>query len=310
MLTVSRPSVVDLVLGRRDHGSAYGTERDIVSRDGTSIRVWRNGGTGPAVLIAPGLGTVPEAWPLLLEASCGYDVVSWYQRGTFGSARPADPRRVTLKDHTDDAVAVLNAVGFDRAVVAGWSMGVNTAFELALRAPERVAGIVGVAGVPGDTFTTIGVPLRVPMVVRKPGARTIARGLAVAGPALNAALRRIQVTEPLTRTLERVGVMRRSVDDHRTMQMLQRFVLQDWRWYMHLALSFSDHSIGDLSGVRCPVSLLSGHDDVLTAARAVSAVTAVVPQATVRELAATHFLPIEYPEVCVQEIRAMVERAS
>lgn len=148
------------------------------------------------------------------------------------------------------------------------------------------------------------------MVVRKPVARTIARGLGVAGPALNAALRRIQVTEPLTRTLGRVGVMRRSVDDHRTMQMLQRFVLQDWRWYMHLALSFSDQSIGDLSGVRCPVSLLSGHDDVLTAARAVSAVTVLVPQATVRELAATHFLPIEYPEVCVQAIRAMLERAS
>ena len=37
----------------------------------------------------------------------------------------------------------------------GWSMGVNTAFELAVSHPERVSGIFAVAGVPGDTFATM-----------------------------------------------------------------------------------------------------------------------------------------------------------
>ena len=47
----------------------------------------------------------------------------------------------------------LTAPGVDRCVVAGWSFGVNTAFELALRHPERVSGLFAVAGVPGGTLT-------------------------------------------------------------------------------------------------------------------------------------------------------------
>ena len=42
----------------------------------------------------------------------------------------------------------------------GWSMGVNTMFELAFRHPERVSGLFAVAGVPGDTFATMLAPLQ------------------------------------------------------------------------------------------------------------------------------------------------------
>ena len=56
--------------------------------------------------------------------------------------------------------------GLDRPVLAGWSMGVNTVFELALRQPERVAGLFAVAGVPGDTFSTMLAPLYVPRARR------------------------------------------------------------------------------------------------------------------------------------------------
>ena len=54
----------------------------------------------------------------------------------------------------------------------GWSMGVNTAFELALRHPERVTGIFAVAGVPGDTFATM-------LGAAAPAARLVARGVTV-----------------------------------------------------------------------------------------------------------------------------------
>lgn len=44
-----------------------------------------------------------------------------------------------------DAVAVLDAHGIDRAVVAGGSMGGRTALDLALTHPDRVAGLVLIA---------------------------------------------------------------------------------------------------------------------------------------------------------------------
>ena len=45
-----------------------------------------------------------------------------------------------------DVIAVLDAVGFERAVVAGQSTGGNIAVELAARRPDRVAGVAGVDG--------------------------------------------------------------------------------------------------------------------------------------------------------------------
>ena len=59
--------------------------------------------------------------------------------------------------------------------MAAWSIGVNVAFELAQRHPERVAGLMAVAGVPGGTFATMGGPLRVPRRLRRPLSTRVAR---------------------------------------------------------------------------------------------------------------------------------------
>ncbi|MDP9183450.1 MAG: alpha/beta hydrolase, partial [Actinomycetota bacterium] len=62
---------------------------DVTSGDGTRIRCWRSDTAGMPLVIANGLGTIPEAWPRLIDEASGYDTVTWYQRGTFGSERPA-----------------------------------------------------------------------------------------------------------------------------------------------------------------------------------------------------------------------------
>jgi 3-oxoadipate enol-lactonase len=124
---------------------------DVRSSDGTTLRGWSSDGDGLPLLISNGLGTIPQAWPALIAPDSGYAAVTWYQRGTFGSQRPADPERIRVRDHVDDAVALLDARGIDRALVACWSVGVNVGFELTSRHPERVAGLLAVAGVPGGT---------------------------------------------------------------------------------------------------------------------------------------------------------------
>jgi len=48
----------------------------------------------------------------------------------------------------------------------GWSMGVNTAFELATLHPQRVDALFAVAGVPGGTFSSMLAPLHVPRFAR------------------------------------------------------------------------------------------------------------------------------------------------
>ncbi|MFC7617037.1 alpha/beta fold hydrolase [Actinokineospora soli] len=86
-------------------------EHPLLAADGTRLLGWQTESAGPPVLLCPGLGTIPEAWPALLLPSSGVRVLSWYHRGTMGSDRPADPTRITLADHVSDALAVLDAAG-------------------------------------------------------------------------------------------------------------------------------------------------------------------------------------------------------
>jgi pimeloyl-ACP methyl ester carboxylesterase len=74
----------------------------------------------------------------------GFRVVAYDARG-HGRSTPAPEREgygyVNLEA---DLVAVLDALGIERAVVAGASMGAHTALRLALTQPERVAAVVAI----------------------------------------------------------------------------------------------------------------------------------------------------------------------
>jgi len=105
---------------------------DVKSADGTRLRAWTNDADGPTVLLCNGLGTNPYAWPALLRSDCGVRVISWNHRGVGGSERPADRSRVDVTAGVEDAIAVLDDAEVESCPVLGWSIGVNTAFELAV----------------------------------------------------------------------------------------------------------------------------------------------------------------------------------
>ena len=107
------------------------------------------------MVLCNGLGTSAVGLAGAAAARLRRPVVSWNHRGTGGSDRPADPAHCGIEAFVEDALSVMDHFGVDRAPVMGWSMGVNTMFELAFRHPERVSGLFAVAGVPGDTFATM-----------------------------------------------------------------------------------------------------------------------------------------------------------
>jgi pimeloyl-ACP methyl ester carboxylesterase len=76
----------------------------------------------------------------LLERSGGR-VIAYDARGHGRSTPASDPSAYGYERLAADLLAVLDALGLERAVLAGASMGAHTAVRFALRHPERVAAL-------------------------------------------------------------------------------------------------------------------------------------------------------------------------
>jgi pimeloyl-ACP methyl ester carboxylesterase len=125
------------------------------------------GAGGDPLLLIMGLAVSRYWWPDSLVADFvdrGFHVAAYDQRDAgqsthfpdTGTASPlaAVLRRsspaYTAEDMTDDAVAVLDALGWDSAHLFGHSMGGQVAQRTALRHRERVRSITSSASLPSD----------------------------------------------------------------------------------------------------------------------------------------------------------------
>ncbi len=113
-----------------------------VRRGGVRISWQAEGpGSAPAILLSNPLGTTREVWaPQIAALSQHFRVVRYDTRGHGQSDAP--PRDYTLEELGQDALAVMDAAGVDRAHVCGLSLGGVTAMWLGLEAPLRVRSLV------------------------------------------------------------------------------------------------------------------------------------------------------------------------
>jgi pimeloyl-ACP methyl ester carboxylesterase len=114
-----------------------------IEHDG--VRLWvQDAGEGLPIVLLHGL-TGTHRYVVMgsraLERS-GHRVIAYDARG-HGRSSPAPGASAYGYDELVlDALAVMDSLGVARAVLAGASMGAHTAVALALRAAERVAGLV------------------------------------------------------------------------------------------------------------------------------------------------------------------------
>jgi len=104
----------------------------------------------PAVILLHGwpydIHSYAEVAPLL--ASAGYRVIVPYLRG-YGSTRFVSDQTVRNGQQAAlavDAIALMDALGIQKAIVAGYDWGARTADIMAALWPERCKGLVSVSG--------------------------------------------------------------------------------------------------------------------------------------------------------------------
>ena len=115
-----------------------------VERDGVKVFYEVFGDGEPTVLLLPAWSIVhSRLWKAQVPyLARHFRVVAFDGRGNGRSDRPASAAAYPDGEYVADAVAVLDAVGVDRAVVAGLSRGGRWALELAAAHPDRVLGAV------------------------------------------------------------------------------------------------------------------------------------------------------------------------
>ena len=283
---------------------------DFTSADGTRISGWRNLAAADdlPVVISNGLGTPPTAWPTVVQNGGGFRVATWYYRGTGGGERPADESRITIEDHVADMLALMDHEHIDKALIACWSLGVNVGFEFARAHPERVAGLMAVAGVPGGTFRAMFGPLRVPRRFR----HGLGVGAARLGRRLGRQLSWVADHVPLNRVTANVishsGFVMPAAKSDRLIPALQEFREHDFRWYFSLAVAAAEHEPMDLAFVQVPVTLVAGRYDVITSMHDMVEAASRIPHAELHLLPGSHFLPLEYPDQLAGELCRLAER--
>jgi proline iminopeptidase len=115
--------------------------------DGARLRTWTAGPVAPrrlpVVMVHGGPGVPDYLAPVagIIDDLC--PVHRYDQRGTGGSPWEGEH---TIARHVRDLALLLDEWGHDRVVLAGHSFGTNLAGYFLLAHPERVAGLIQIAG--------------------------------------------------------------------------------------------------------------------------------------------------------------------
>ena len=113
--------------------------------DGVTLHV-EEAGSGEPVLFVHEFAGDHRSWePQVRAFSRLYRCVTYAARGYPPSDVPSDPAAYSQARAADDAVAVLDGLGIERAHVVGLSMGGFCALHVGLRHPDRARSLV-VAG--------------------------------------------------------------------------------------------------------------------------------------------------------------------
>lgn len=118
------------------------SELTATARDGATLHVQVDGAAGaPPLLLSNSMGTQLSMWAPQLEAfASSYRVIRYDIRGHGRSSSTPPPYDLALL--ADDALAVLDAVGADRAHYCGVSLGGMVAEHLAVHHPDRLDRVV------------------------------------------------------------------------------------------------------------------------------------------------------------------------
>jgi 3-oxoadipate enol-lactonase len=169
--------------------------------------------------------------------------------------------------------------------------------------------VLAVAGVPGGTFEALLYPL--PGFLRPRAGRVGSHLLRYLGPLLNLLGDGLPGSPEHGFDPRGAGTLGLDVDHGQTLiKVERRFAGHDWSWYSRPACAVGDHPPVDLSAIDMPVTYLAATWDAITSAKQMRAASQNTPHSRYVELAATHFVPLQFPNRVSAELGDLVDRCA
>ncbi len=247
------------------------------------------GGEGTPLVLISGLGYPLWQWHLMVPyLEKHFQVITPDNRGVGQSDKPAGPYTASML--AKDTVGLLDALGIDKAMVMGHSMGGFVAQAMALEYPERISKLILAS-------TNFGGPRHVPVT-----------------PEAMAILSDVK-SDPLTRLRNGIIVSTAPGFAERQPELIQKWL--EWRAANPLDMAGYQAQMGiglalmpeaaafenKLPNVAAPTLIIFGaHDKVVPPANA-DLLAAKLPDAKIVILPeAGHFFPLESPEAASQAV--------
>ena len=243
----------------------------------------------PALVCLHGIGGDATSFRAQIDGLAGPDqpVLSWDMPGYGGSAPLVAMDFAALCDRL---CAALDELGMVRVVIAGQSIGGMIAQEMAIRHPDRVAGLVLIATVPGfggrdDSFRDAFLAARLAPLDQGIGMAALAAEAipAVLGPAVDSAIQDEAITAMA------------AIPEAAYRQVLTTLVTFNRREDQHL--------------ITCPCLLIAGGKDDNSPARVMEKMADRLPDAALLVIEnAGHLVNSEANQDCNRAISAFLRR--
>ena len=124
-------------------------ERQFIQTNGIRMAVYAAGpedSAFPPIILCHGFPELAFSWRHQLRdlAAQGFRVIAPDQRGYGDTDAPEAVEAFTLEELCLDLVGLLDAFGIEKAVFCGHDWGGFVVWQMAMRHPDRVAGVIGV----------------------------------------------------------------------------------------------------------------------------------------------------------------------
>lgn len=275
----------------------------IQSGDGTDLAVFATGGgPGPTMVLCNGLGGNIQAWKYLIEEfGPHHQIISWDYRGLYQSGPAAERTGYDVQTQVADLHAVLQHFAVDKAVLVGWSMGVQVAFEAWRQFPQKILGLVLINGTYGSPLHTAFGPLLKdsPLKALLP---KIARGLEVAShlaEPFQPAAQRMSKTKLALKVMQTLGLASAALDEEMFLALAAEVAGLHMPRYMATLNALAQHSAEDILGsITVPVLVVTGDRDLFTPIAQSREMVRAIPHAELLVIpSGTHYTPLEFPEL-------------